>query len=173
MKYICDHAEECTYSNGTCRKFPSGNSVWAKGTTVYCGIIHKDVTLIPYVEPEKEPTPAPEYEVIKPVSIRAIIEAQGKGCDEFWNELSVFHANVWPSLSGSIPNDKILNYISTNPKALNWLLSHGFIREKVEELRLCPFCKGIDIFQTHCNTCLAYGPSGSTESEARRKWNDR
>lgn len=66
-------------------------------------------------------------------------------------------------------------------KRTDWLLKHGFIKEKIE-LKPCPFC-GYNHVQAcpddsgnvriRCDNCGSYGAIKQTTTEANEAWNKR
>lgn len=192
MEMICDHWKTC--KNEGCEYRKPQDSSFFNNTLLkppkffncgyYAGKCISDygntqpVQAILYT-----PDPTPEYEVIKPVSVRAIIEVQGKGCDEFWSILSSFHVEVnRPHLEEEIPQDMVISFAVNHPKVIDWLINHGFIRVKEEALKPCPFKScggegkleiGLASYWIRCKICASVGPKGKTETEARQRWNER
>lgn len=193
-KMICDRWKECDGNNcGRNKPFllkdiPVESVFHPKSTKRRCGK-GWTVTAIPYVE--EKPV---KYKLLKPVSIRDLIMAQGDlKCKGFWRELQSFQGAYAKQFrtcpigasTGYTP-DFILSYISDKPKVRDWLLDKGFIGIE-EELKLkpCRYCKTISsdsleiieatdrkgFFQVHCPHCGMMGPHGDSKKWAATRYN--
>ena len=184
MKYICPKTKECKDKD---KRSCTHRSPHEYETTCDFGghTCPKCVIYAPPPAPPTTPTLTSKYDVVKPISIRTMIEAQDEAqdklSDEFWSIISMFHLKVGkPTLGIIISNVKVLYLVSKDEKLCNWFLTHGFIQERIKILSSCPFCgsnrnslagnSDVDFWIT-CDDCKAVGPHASTPTGAYVRWN--
>lgn len=186
-KMICEHWKTCQNREGCDVGMPHDKG-WPCLLIGPCERTGMSYNCIPYKE-EK----AVEYELVKPISIRALIEAQEDlKCEEFWQELDgflnyVIQRHFQHSLLTTPFEGLLVEYISDKPKVRDWLIRKGFLREKEEELKPCPLCKSTDIkelgpyrkgekyfMQIKCMKCgISLEVEGISSHQVRQKWNER
>jgi len=183
--WICDHAETCKNKDIVWCSKPFDGSF--RGGFVYsdtlCSLHCAPVKVKPIPYHPKE-TPMPEYELIKPVLIKALEEA---GFPE--RELHRF-AFLYLKRFWNLPYLEALNTVAVIEIASQcegmtaFLKDKGFIREREPELKPCPFCGSHDVHvedvQTakdlmcvKCQTCWAKSAFLGTRAKVIAKWNTR
>jgi len=145
----------------------------------FCYVRHIGVSLIPYQ--------SPIYELVKPVSIKALESA---GFPE--RELHRFaflllkatdNTTCWCP-SSQITIERLIDIASQCSGGLEWLKEKGFIRLKEPELKPCPFCgskANKNFFSAICNwiECPHCGANNKGEcgftfvEDAIIRWNTR
>lgn len=131
MKVICNKASNCAErcithgyehdKNDRCDDF--------------CAATQRQAKCIPI----KKESPM-EYELLGPVSIKALEEAGA--CERELHRFAFFAINMGLPLH-STTNLDITEVVSIAKRCKNgipWLIEKGFIREKEEQLKCCPFC---------------------------------
>ena len=134
------------------------------------------------------PTQAPEYGLLKPVSIKTLDEA-GMPTPILWHFAFVAIARGYGVRYGFdfLSIDETLDCASQVHQCLDWLIDHGFIRVKEEPLKPCPWSndgkhKAPDLqvirwldkkYYVECGSCHVLACPSVTEADARQKWNNR
>ena len=146
--WVCDHKTICPHPFPFCG--PKKKEEWmSRGMFSEKGTVCNNnpgkrptVRAIPY-HPESPKKEAPMWELIKPVSIKAIIQAATPTelkCEQFWKEMDDFDDYIRNARClAPIPTYEydfdatILPYLKDHPKAMKYAKDKGFIREKQQK----------------------------------------
>lgn len=141
--FVCDHWKTCRAEVWCKRPFRDDGFKVKYISTAQCGF-HGETLIktkaIPYTESTKE-TPMKQYDLLKPITIKALIQAQGDvSCESFWKDLQDFLSYLNERDYGDLSDlcvewrsTVILKYISDKPRIAEWLAQKGFIKKREPE----------------------------------------
>ena len=119
-----------------------GEEFWAsEGRTMYnLTKGHKGIMKSDCVIAEDEMETYKGYRQLKDITVKALILAGAEDRD-YWHFL-YGHTTGKYGITVNIPLNEAIDYASSCPEKLQWLVDQGFVEVVEEELKPCPFCGG-------------------------------
>jgi len=125
------------------------------------------------------------YRQLKDITVKALILAGAEDIGfftsrDYWHFL-YGHTTGMYGITVNIPLNEAIDYASSCPEKLQWLVDQGFVEEVEEELKPCPFCGGEPGWWwapdkqgwIRCPDCGISNKLYNNKQEATSHWNKR